>query len=67
MTAKPLTPSDLDLPAVIEGEEIDRVLAALRQLAAEVSSPVVRLCLQEAHADIAHLAAHGPRPEDAAA
>ena len=35
--------------------EVDQVLAVLRGLRLSASSPVVRVCLEEAHDDIAHL------------
>lgn len=35
--------------------EEEMVLATLRELLAKVNSPIVRICLSEAHDDIAHL------------
>jgi hypothetical protein len=40
----------------LHANEIDEVLASLQELLGKVSSPIVRLCLLEAHDDIAHLA-----------
>ena len=42
---------DDDFPA----DETDALLAALRGLIARAPSPVVRVCLEEALADVAHL------------
>jgi hypothetical protein len=40
----------------LEGsDEIDEVLTVLRGLLERTGSPVVRVCLEEAHDDIAHL------------
>jgi hypothetical protein len=39
----------------LEEDEVDQVLAVLRGLLLSISSPVVRVCLEEAHDDIAHL------------
>jgi hypothetical protein len=41
---------------ILHDDEIDDVLASLQALAKKVSSPTVRVCLQDAHDDIAHLA-----------
>jgi hypothetical protein len=38
-------------------DEVDAVLTALRELARQVTSPVVKACLDGARADIAHLTA----------
>jgi hypothetical protein len=48
--------------------DVEEVLAVLRQLAGRVGSPVVRECLQTAHADIAFLtgaAMHDPEGQSA--
>jgi hypothetical protein len=39
--------------------EVEMVLAALRELAQKVSSPVIRACLESAHDDIIHLVGRG--------
>lgn len=36
-------------------DEAARVLQSLQELIQAVSSPILKVCLQEAHADIAHL------------
>jgi hypothetical protein len=41
---------------VTDRDEIDAVLAALRELAHTVTSPVVKECLEAARDDIIHLA-----------
>jgi hypothetical protein len=38
-----------------EADDVTRILEALRALARDAPSPVVRLCLEEARKDIAHL------------
>jgi hypothetical protein len=52
-----------------ERNEVEEVLAALRDLAARTTSPVVRACLEAAHDDIAHLTGSddedGPADESA--
>jgi hypothetical protein len=40
-------------------DEVKMVLAALRELAQKVSSPVIRACLESAHDDIVHLVGRG--------
>jgi hypothetical protein len=45
-----------DEPSDVEHDEVQRILDALQQLARRAPSPVVRLCLEEARRDIAHLA-----------
>ena len=50
--------------AVLDQEEVDQVLTALRTLKGQVTSPVVKDCLEAARWDIAHLAAAGDMPED---
>jgi hypothetical protein len=49
-------PMDADDDLIFHADEIDDVLASLRALADRVSSPLVRVCLQDAYDDIAHLA-----------
>jgi hypothetical protein len=44
---------------VHEVDKADYVLDALRHLAGRVTSPVIRVCLEEAVEEIAHLAACG--------
>ena len=50
-------------------DEADDILLALERLIERATSPVVRLCLEEAHADIAHLTGRddGHRDEGRAA
>jgi hypothetical protein len=40
-------------------DEVERILDALRELTEQAPSPVVRVCLEEARQDIAHLAGAG--------
>jgi hypothetical protein len=40
-----------------EQDEVGFVLSALRELQEKVTSPIIRTCLEEVQADIAHLAA----------
>jgi hypothetical protein len=40
-------------------DEVEMVLAALRELAQKVASPVIRACLESAHDDITHLVGRG--------
>lgn len=55
---------DTDL---VEPDDVQAVLAVLRQLAEQAHHPVVRACLEQAHEDIAHLTAYGDEsPVDAA-
>ena len=49
-----------------ESEDVRQILDALRSLARNAPSPVIRLCLEEARRDIAHLAGVGGEYEDAA-
>jgi hypothetical protein len=51
--------------AVETGDEVDEVLTVLRGLLERTGSPVVRVCLAEAHDDIAHLTNREVRPEAA--
>jgi hypothetical protein len=44
-------------------DEIDEVLITLRSLLQHVGSPIVRVCLEEAHNDIAHLTNREGLPE----
>ncbi len=46
------------------GDEAAHVLKTLQELIDTVTSPVIRACLEEAHADIAHLT--GPEDPPAA-
>jgi hypothetical protein len=46
---------DVDETLEPEADEIDEVVASLRQLEARVSSPMVRACLEDARRDILHL------------
>jgi hypothetical protein len=45
---------------------VAQILNALRALARDAPSPVIRLCLEEAGKDIAHLAGVGDECRDAA-
>jgi hypothetical protein len=45
-----------------EMDEVEEVLASLRQLMARTGSPVVRACLEEAHDDIIHLTGSESKP-----
>jgi hypothetical protein len=49
----------------LEGDEIDHVLSTLQELIATVDIPVVKLCLEEAHDDIAHLTSCESSPAEA--
>jgi hypothetical protein len=42
-------------------DEIDHILDTLQELLRGAASPVVKLCLEEAHADIAHLTSRDER------
>jgi hypothetical protein len=53
-------------PANTERDGVARILDALRVLASNAPSPVIRLCLEEARKDIAHLAGAGDEYQDAA-
>jgi hypothetical protein len=54
--------SGLDrLDAINEGDEIDHILDRLQELLGNTSSPVVKVCLEEAHADIAYLTCRDER------
>jgi hypothetical protein len=55
-------------PAIVDPErgEVGQILDALRALALNAPSPVIRLCLEEARKDIAHLAGVGDDYQDAA-
>jgi hypothetical protein len=57
-----MNPSTVDT----EGDEVASILDALRMLASSAPSPVIRLCLEEAQKDIAHLAGRGDEYRDAA-
>jgi hypothetical protein len=48
-----------------EADEVSDLVLGLRQMAERATSPVVRACLREAAADIAHLTATGGGHEDA--
>ena len=50
-------------PAIVDAErdEVEQILATLRALAQDAPSPVIRLCLEEARQDIAHLAGAGAK------
>jgi hypothetical protein len=50
-----------------EGDEVEEVLAALHELARKVSSPMIRVCLESARDDIAHLSGRGDGGEARAA
>jgi hypothetical protein len=54
-------------PAVVDPgrDEVAPILDALRALAQNAPSPVIRLCLEEARRDIAHLAGVGDEDQDA--
>jgi hypothetical protein len=39
----------------VEQDEVEEVLAALRDLIGKAPTPVIRACLEDACADIAHL------------
>jgi hypothetical protein len=43
-------------------DEVVAVLAALRELAQRVSSPMIRVCLETAQEDIVHLAGTDAQP-----
>jgi hypothetical protein len=47
-------------------DEVAPILDSLRALAKNAPSPVIRLCLEEAWKDIAHLAGVGDDHQDAA-
>jgi hypothetical protein len=53
--------------AQVEGErdEVDEVLAVLRELMGRTPSPIIRACLEDACADIAHLAGRDGVPAPA--
>jgi hypothetical protein len=55
-------------PSIVDTErdEVAQILDALRALALNAPSPVIRLCLEEAWKDIAHLASVGDEYQDAA-
>jgi hypothetical protein len=57
-----MTPSSADT----ERDEVAQILDALRMLALNAPNPVLRLCLEEARKDIAHLAGVGDDHRDAA-
>ncbi len=46
-------------------DEVEVVLAALRELQQKVSSPVIRACLESACDDITHLVGRGEGDEQA--
>jgi hypothetical protein len=46
-----------------ERDEVADVLTALRVLSQKVASPMIRVCLQAAHDDIAHLVGTGAEGE----
>jgi hypothetical protein len=54
-------------PSVVDPgrDEVVPILDALRALAQNAPSPVIRLCLEEAWKDIAHLAGVGDEDQDA--
>ena len=54
-------------PTTVEPERdaVAQILAALRALARDAPSPMIRLCLEEAGKDIAHLAGVGDEYQDA--
>jgi hypothetical protein len=56
-------------PAIVDAErdEVEQILDALQTLAPNAPGPVIRLCLEEARQDIAHLAGVGDEYRDAAA
>ncbi len=45
-------------------DEVGQVLSALRDLSQKVSSPMIRVCLESARDDIAHLAGSGADGSD---
>ena len=47
-----------------ERDEVAPILDALRALASNATSPAIRLCLEEARRDIAHLTGVGDECED---
>ena len=49
-----------------ERDAVAQILAALRALARDAPRPMIRLCLEEAGKDIAHLAGVGDEYQDAA-
>jgi hypothetical protein len=57
-----MNPSAVDT----DRDEVAPILDALRMLASNAPSPVIRLCLEEARRDIAHLAGVGDEHQDAA-
>ena len=66
MSSRPLDAADLpdsEDAAEVETDEVAEVLAALRDLRQRVANPVVRVCLEEAHDDIAHLTGAGDLAE----
>jgi hypothetical protein len=67
MPSKIRRPSDEQQPAlaVETSDEVDEVLTALRGLLERTGSPVVRVCLEEAHDDIAHLTNRDGLPQAA--
>ncbi len=40
-------------------DEVEMVLAALRELQRKVFSPIIRACIESAHGDIVHLVGGG--------
>jgi hypothetical protein len=59
-------PRSIDLAEINGPDEADEALAVLRSLLGRVGSPVVRACLEEAAADIAHLTGREERGRDEA-
>ena len=55
-------------PTTVEPERdaVAQILAALRALARDAPSPMIRLCLEEAGKDIAHLAGVGDEYQEVA-
>jgi hypothetical protein len=53
-------------PSVVDPgrDEVAHILDALRALALNAPSPLIRLCLEEARKDIAHLAGVGDEDQD---
>ena len=43
----------------LDHDEVQQILKTLKQLAETAPTPVIRICLEEARQDIAHLAAAG--------
>ncbi len=56
----------IDTDDLSEPDEVAQVLSALDALARTTISPVIRVCLEEARADIAHLASAGDETPAAA-